>query len=67
MKRAFFRCSNLTVSATDVPNLSKVTNMYRMFQQASSANPDVSNWNIGSVSNMSGIFADATSVEALAS
>ncbi len=61
MDRAFLRCANLTVPATDVPNLSKVTNMGLMFRQASSANPDVSQWDVSNVTNMQYMFGSATS------
>jgi hypothetical protein len=40
---AFFGCSNMLTTATDVPNLSSVTTMFAMFFNASSANPDTTN------------------------
>jgi len=55
-ERAFYGCENMLVTATDIPNLSSVTNMRRMFHSASSANPDTSNWDVSSVTNMSGMF-----------
>jgi surface protein len=58
---AFFGCSNMLTTATDVPNLSNVTDMSYMFRDATSANPDVSNWDVSSVTNMSYMFRDATS------
>jgi surface protein len=60
-ERAFFGCSNMLTTATDVPNLSSVTNMSFMFTNASSANPDTSNWNVSSVTNMGYMFLSATS------
>jgi surface protein len=60
-ERAFFGCSNMKVTATDVPNLSSVTTMYTMFQNASSANPDTSNWDVSSVTNMSFMFFNTSS------
>jgi len=59
--RAFWACENMLVTATDIPNLSNVTNMRSMFLEASSANPDTSNWDVSSVTNMSEMFRDATS------
>jgi surface protein len=58
---AFFGCQNMLVTATDVPNLSNVTTMRSMFQDASSANPDTSNWDVSSVTNMFLMFFDASS------
>jgi len=58
---AFFGCSNMLITATDVPNLSNVTSMNAMFFSASSANPDTSNWDVSSVINMSSMFRSAAS------
>jgi surface protein len=58
---AFNNCDNMLVTATDVPNLSSVTNMSFMFYEASSANPDTSNWDVSSVTNMSFMFYEASS------
>jgi surface protein len=57
---AFRGCSNMLTTATDVPNLSSVTNMGSMFRGAS-ANPDTSNWDVSSVTNMSVMFFAASS------
>jgi len=51
----------MLVTATDVPNLSSVTDMQSMFRSASSANPGVSNWDVSSVTNMYAIFYRASS------
>ena len=56
---AFSGCSNMLVTATDVPNLSSVTNMISMFRDASLANPDVSNWDVSNVTNMGSMFEDS--------
>jgi len=58
---SFRGCSNMLTTATDVPNLSNVTNMSSMFRSASSANPDTSNWDVSNVTNMSSMFLSATS------
>jgi surface protein len=58
---AFFGCPNMLTTATDVPNLSSVTNMGFMFRSATSANPDVSNWDVSSVTNMDSMFFSASS------
>lgn len=59
MRNAFFRCSNLEVPATDVPDLSKVTDMSGMFAFAVNANPEVRNWDTHSVTDMSVMFVEA--------
>jgi len=59
--RAFFGCSNMLTTATDVPNLSNVTNMEYMFRGASSANPNTSNWDVSNVTTMAFMFRNATS------
>jgi len=58
---AFYGCENMLVTATDVPNLSNVTDMERMFRDASSANPDTSNWDVSSVTDMSYMFYKTSS------
>jgi len=58
---AFRGCSNMLTTATDVPNLSNVTDMFAMFRNASSANPDVSNWNVSNVTSMGSMFFAASS------
>ena len=60
-ERAFFGCSNMLVTATDIPDLSLVTSMNRMFRNTSIANPDTSNWDVSSVTDMSFMFLSATS------
>jgi len=61
MNNAFFGCSNLTSTATDVPNLSAVTDMSDMFNGASSFNGAISSWNTAAVTNMSYMFVNAIS------
>jgi surface protein len=60
-ERAFYGCSNMLTTATDIPDLSSVTDMGLMFRSTSSANPDVSNWNVSSVTNMKLMFRMASS------
>jgi len=60
-ENAFRGCSNMLVTATDIPDLSNVTDMSYMFRNASSANPDTSNWNVSSVTDMSYMFESASS------
>ncbi|MDN5216718.1 BspA family leucine-rich repeat surface protein [Fulvivirgaceae bacterium BMA12] len=61
MAQAFFGCNNLTISATDNPNLQNVTNMRQMFQGAGSLNQNIGSWDVSNVTNMSQMFLSATS------
>ncbi|MCL1036636.1 BspA family leucine-rich repeat surface protein [Shewanella submarina] len=61
MANAFYGAANMTVPATDVPDLSGATDMSNMFSGASLANPDVSSWNVTNIQQMSALFRDATS------
>ena len=60
-ERAFLGCENMLVTATDVPNLSSVTDMRYMFAIATSANPDFSLWDVSNVTNMQGMFEGTSS------
>ena len=42
-------------------DVSNVTDMYKMFEEATSFNQPLNNWNVSSVKFMSGMFEDATS------
>jgi surface protein len=56
---AFYGCSNMLVTATDVPNLSSVSRVDRMFQDADLANPNVTNWKTGNIDNFEIMFFSA--------
>ena len=62
MNGAFLRCSNLVINATDVPDLSAVSNMVFMFGYDSSLvdNGGVMNtWNTNTVTDMGSMFQNA--------
>ena len=58
---AFNNCDNMLVTATDIPDLSQVTSLKSMFEEATSVNPDVSNWDTSNVTDMEALFLRAAS------
>jgi surface protein len=63
MESAFYGCNNLSISATDIPNLSGVSNCYIMFASCSLLNgpTNINNWNTSAITNMSFMFYFASS------
>ena len=59
MNNAFNRCQNLTITATDAPDLSTVTDMTSMFQSCNSLTGDFTGWDVSNVQNMSSLFSSA--------
>ena len=53
MGEAFWGASNLTIPATDAPDLSGVTSTLRMFRDATSFNSYINDWDTGGVVVMS--------------
>ncbi len=58
MYRAFYDTDNMNVVATDVPDLSRVTDMRYMFYEADSFNGDISNWDVSSVIMMDSMLVN---------
>lgn len=61
MQSAFAGCENMVYNATDVPNLSNVTDMGSMFIVCYNFNGNINNWDVGNVTNMYGMFGVASS------
>ena len=59
METAFYGCSNFQITATDVPDLTNVTDMSSMFEDAISFNSDISLWETSNVTNMALLFTNA--------
>ena len=63
-KKMFYQCAALQVlSATDVPNLSEVTDASAMFSDALRFNGDISSWDVSSITNMNEMFKGANSFQ----
>src|SRR5690554_7896772 len=62
MNAAFAGCENLVSNATDMLELSSVTDMYGMFAYAIKFNGDINfgNWDVSTVTNMYGMFGGAS-------
>jgi surface protein len=61
MNRSFYGASNLVINAADTPNLTSVTDMQLMFQEAASLGGGTGNWswNTSTVTNMTQLFQGA--------
>ena len=59
MQNAFSGASNMVYLATDVPNLSRVTDMSGMFRDATAFDGNISSWDVSSVINMRDMFRTA--------
>ena len=58
MSFAFFGCNQLTILATDAPDLSVCTDMSHMFRAANSFNQSIDHWDVSNITNMSNLFRD---------
>ena len=56
MDTAFDGATNMVYRATDTPDLSGVTDMHRMFGDATAFNGDLSSWDVSKVTDMSNMF-----------
>ncbi|MCK0162234.1 BspA family leucine-rich repeat surface protein, partial [Allomuricauda sp. F6463D] len=60
-RQSFAMCMNMEYHATDIPDLSQVSDFYATFYFAESFNGDISGWDTGNVTDMSNMFAFSTS------
>ncbi|HEY0045539.1 MAG TPA: BspA family leucine-rich repeat surface protein [Flavobacterium sp.] len=60
--KAFFGCTGLNVTASDVPILSGVTDTSQMFQYCSTLNgpANINSWNMSTITDVSNMFVGAT-------
>nr|WP_321412168.1 BspA family leucine-rich repeat surface protein [uncultured Allomuricauda sp.] len=56
MTSAYANCENVVCNATDVPNLSQVTNIDGMFYGTLNFEGDLSDWDVSTITNMSYTF-----------
>jgi surface protein len=59
MERAFQSTQNLTVTATDAPNLTGVTSLRGMFARTDSFNGAIGHWNTDNITTMQTMFWEA--------
>ncbi|CAM1344933.1 BspA family leucine-rich repeat surface protein [Tenacibaculum amylolyticum] len=60
MNGAFFRCSNLVINATDIPNLSNVTDFNQTFVETTSLTDNggkMKDWDVSNITSMSNAFS----------
>ena len=59
MQGAFAGCTNMEYLATDIPNISIVTDMSRMFIVCRNFDGNINSWDVSNVTNMYGMFGVA--------
>ncbi len=57
---SFRVATNMTINASDVPDLSVATDMTGMFGGATSFNQNINNWDVSNITDMNGLFSGAT-------
>ncbi len=61
MNLGFYYCENMEYNATDIPNLSNVTDMSNMFAGCNLFNGNINDWDVSNVTNMGYMFIGANS------
>jgi len=61
MVQAYRGATNLTITPTDIPDLSGLSSLRQMFYGCTNANINTSGWNTSTITNLSGTFRDASS------
>ena len=59
MEYSFAACINLSIPATDAPDLSRVTSMSNMFYYCESLNSPIGHWDVSNITDMSNLFNEA--------
>ncbi len=59
MNGMFRGCSNLTIPASDAPDLTNATNMGFMFNDAVNFNSDIGHWDVSTITDMNNMFRNA--------
>ena len=61
LSKMFSNCSNLKITAIDIPNFSNVTDMSYMFNGCTALTtvPNMNSWNTANVTNMNSMFREA--------
>jgi len=60
MSSMFYKCPNIAIHATDIPNLKSVKNMSGMFKNVKNFNQDISYWDVSNVKYMGEMFHNAS-------
>jgi len=61
MYYTFAGCNNLSITATDLPDLSNVTSMNSMFRYAKNFNSNINSWDVSNITDMRYLFCHAES------
>jgi len=61
MNGAFFGCENLSYNASDTPDLTLVTDLSDMFNNAKSFNGAIGNWDVSNITTIEAMFSNADS------
>ena len=64
MENAFYGCSNLNISATDAPDLSRVTDIDNIFRGCLLSTCNIGNWHVSSITSMKAVFMDSFEFDA---